>query len=315
MSECPVTDRRAFLQLVEEIHRELALPLPAMHLESDDSIAVSLDLGDAPFEIIHSLTRNSSSVLIDCAVGPAPDDALDESGYRLLRASGELFRTRQASLGVDAARQTLFSSQWKPLASWTAADLLAEASALAGPLRAWARAGLHEDHLPGIPGAGTPTSLIANGDCIYWRRISRAIVESMAAKQVAAEDRGGDAGPMAAIEIAHDEVLFSAVHSFEAPRRLTLELTLGPAADLPAGETALLLRLNRELSRGDCAAFSIDPLRDLVRFACALDLEALNGESLKQRMTELAALVKRRISGTDCRIVPSAIAGTRQPHA
>ncbi|VTU32119.1 hypothetical protein SRS16CHR_05022 [Variovorax sp. SRS16] len=292
MPDRHVADRQAFLRLAQEMHRELAVPVPPIHLESDDSMALSLDLGDASIEIIHSLTRNSSSVLLDCEVGRVPHGPADASEYRLLCASGELFRMRPASLGMDAVRQAIFCSQWRSLVSLTAADLLAEALALARPLRDWVRAGLHDDHWPGVLGTCTRCSSTTSDDAVHWRRVFRAAVESLGAGRAPAGDHVGEAGSSVDVEIIHDGISFSMAHSLEAPRRLTLELTLGPCADLPAGETALLLQFNRELSRDDGAAFSVARQRDLMRFACALDLEALGTESLRRRMTELAVLMK-----------------------
>jgi hypothetical protein len=280
--------RHEFLLLAEDVYREFAAPLPPMHVDSDQLIALALNLGGTYVEIIHSLDIDPSSVLIDCEISPIPGGASNEFESRLLRASGDLFRTCQASLGVDGDRQSFFCSQWKPLASLTAADLLLEAQALVEPLKRWTQAGLHEDHLQEAVEARAWASSNSSADSAPWREAFFATVEAIGASRTPVEGDGGDTASTMNVEIACSGARFSAIHSVAMPHRLTLELPICQAATDSGGVTRLL-RFNRQISRNECAAFSIARHGDPVVFACAVDLEGLGTTALRERMNEVAA--------------------------
>jgi hypothetical protein len=280
--------RQDFLRLAEAVYREFSAPLLPMHVDSDRLIALALNLGGTYVEIIHSLDIDPSSVLIDCEISPVPKGASNEFEFLLLRASGELFRTCQASLGVDEDRQSFFCSQWKPLAPLTAADFLLEAKALVEPLKCWIHAGLHEDHLQEAVHARALVSLNLSADSALWREAFLATVEAIGASRAPVEGHGGDTASMINVEITCNGARFSAVHSVAMPRRLILELRLSEAAT-DCGAMARLLRFNREISRNECAAFSIAQHGASVAFACALDLEGLDATALRDRMIEIAA--------------------------
>ena len=276
--------RQAFLRLAEDLHRELATPVPPMHIESEACVALSFDMDGGHVDVLHSLADNPESILLDCEIGPVPADSSGEFESRLLRAGGELFRTLQACLSVDEQRQAVVCSLWRPLSSLEPIGLLVDAKALAGPLRAWAGAGWHVAHLLAIVEAASESRLARDG-CTDQRRAFNAVVDALGAK-----GRGDEIRSMVEVELVHEGIRFSAVHSLAQPQRLTLELPLGrAAAGHPIGAMARWLRLNRALARGQCAAFGMAPQQDAVVFACAMELEGLSPEALQERMAEIAS--------------------------
>ena len=289
--------RGDFLRLAADLHRELAAPLPPMHLESEETVAARLNHGDAPFEVIHSLALHPSSLLVDYEVGPVPEGVVDEIHSWLLRASGELFRTRQVCIGIDDDRQAVVCSQWRPLSSLAATGLLVEARAWAAPLRRWASAGWHEEPLSEIVEASASSPWNSTEVSADWRQGYRAVVESLGVDRARAGGaRNSDVDPIAEVELFFERTRFTAVHSLAEPHRLTLEVALGQGSACPVGTAARWLRLNRELSRGECAALGMHRQRDLVIFACAVDLEGLSVTALQERMADITGWIAGSIN-------------------
>lgn len=282
--------RQAFLRWAEDLHREFSTPVPPMHIESEACIACSFAVDGGRVDLLHSLTHDPASILLECEIGSVPACTADELGLLLLRGSGELFRTRQACLGIAEERQAIVCLQWRRLSSLAATAVLAEVRALTGALRGWADANWHEEILPGIVEADMAETPRSGDGFVDWRRTFDVIVEAAGAECVRTKDRKGDDAPMVGVVLVHEGIRFSAVHSMTEPRRLTLEMPLArEGAICPPGATTDWLRLNRELARGDCAALGMTRKKDLVVFACAMELEGLDAPVLQQRMAEIAA--------------------------
>jgi hypothetical protein len=118
--------RRKFIELAEDVFRELGFPPPSMLHEESLPLAMELEIESIPFELLHSSADQVEFVLVICKLGPLPSGIGISGIRRLLQSNLVLARTHEAFYGVNPDTSQIQCMFQTRLMQVTAVDLLAK---------------------------------------------------------------------------------------------------------------------------------------------------------------------------------------------
>jgi hypothetical protein len=107
--------RRKFIEVVEEVFRDLHFDPPPMTHDPDASLVMELDVDDTTFEVVHNPRANVSHCLIEARLGPVSSDQPDAVLRKLLAQNLDLAREYRATFAADIKDDTLLYNFPLPL--------------------------------------------------------------------------------------------------------------------------------------------------------------------------------------------------------
>jgi hypothetical protein len=129
--------RQKFIELAEDVFRELGFPPPAMTHEESLPLAMELEIETMQFELLHSSTDQPDHILVSCKLGPLPDEGITVGLRRLLQANLVLARTHEACYGIEPETKNVHCMFPQVLAQANAVNLLASMREIATGSAHW----------------------------------------------------------------------------------------------------------------------------------------------------------------------------------
>lgn len=117
--------RTAFIELAEDIFRELGFPPPAMIFEESLPLSMDLQLEDHQFELLHSDNDLADHILVSCKLGSLPRGAEHRGFCELMKENLTQVRTAGQYFGIDSETRSVKLMFFQAL-STTSAPLLLE---------------------------------------------------------------------------------------------------------------------------------------------------------------------------------------------
>lgn len=116
--------RRKFIDVVEEVFRDLQFDPPPMTHDPDASLVMELDVDGTTFEVVHNPRANVTHCLIEARLGPITSDQPDRVLTQLLVNNLELARQYGGTFAADIKDDTVLYSFSMPLAQSHGAAML-----------------------------------------------------------------------------------------------------------------------------------------------------------------------------------------------
>lgn len=107
--------RRKFIEVVEEVFRDLHFDPPPMTHDPDSSLVMELDVDGTTFEVVHNPRANVSHCLIEARLGLITSEQPDRVLTRLLLSNLELARKYSGTFAADIKDDTMLYSFPMPL--------------------------------------------------------------------------------------------------------------------------------------------------------------------------------------------------------
>lgn len=108
--------RRKFIEVVEEVFRDLQFDPPPMTHDPDAPLVMELDVDGTTFEVVHNPRTNVTHCLIEARLGPITSDQPDRVLTQLLVNNLELARKYGGTFAADIKDDTVLYSYPIPLA-------------------------------------------------------------------------------------------------------------------------------------------------------------------------------------------------------
>ncbi|MDB5798415.1 MAG: molecular chaperone Tir [Paucimonas sp.] len=129
--------RRRFIDLVEDVFRDLGFPPPAMTHDPAQPLAMEIEVEGISFEVVHTPDQRPDHLLIECNFGQPPQEKIVPVLMRLLEVNLVMAREHQAAFGADPRSKAVIFTSSEKLDSTTASALMEEMRALAKRAKEW----------------------------------------------------------------------------------------------------------------------------------------------------------------------------------
>ena len=116
--------RRKFIELSEAIFRELGFEVPAILHDDSLPLAMELEYAGMEFELLHSSTDMEDRLLVNCHLGPLPEEHVTRGVRLLLQANLPLARMHKVSYGVDPDKKQVKAMYYETLSVASARTVL-----------------------------------------------------------------------------------------------------------------------------------------------------------------------------------------------
>ena len=116
--------RRRFIELCEDIFRELGFPPPIMTHEDSLPLAMELEVEGMQFELLHSSSQMAERVLVICKLGPLPDEGITAGIRRLMQANLAQVRKHELGYGINPSGNEVQCLYYAPIDGATAREML-----------------------------------------------------------------------------------------------------------------------------------------------------------------------------------------------
>lgn len=116
--------RRKFIDLSEAIFRELGFEAPAILHDDNLPLAMELEYAGMEFELLHSSTEMEDRFLVNCYLGPLPEEHVTRGIRLLLQANLALARMHKARYGIDPDKKQVKVMYYENLSEVTARSVL-----------------------------------------------------------------------------------------------------------------------------------------------------------------------------------------------
>ena len=116
--------RRQYIELVEDLFRELGFVPPAMTHDPDLPLAMELEVNELTFEIVHTPTAQPHQVLVECRFGTVPEPQAEEAYIHLLRHNLDQARHFHPAYGIEAQGNNVICAFHESLEQASARGLL-----------------------------------------------------------------------------------------------------------------------------------------------------------------------------------------------
>lgn len=129
--------RIAFLDLVDDVCSELGYPPRGEAPESDEALAMEMELDGVPFAVVHMRHTFRDKVLIECRFGTIPQDRAVPVMMRLLQLNRGFSDVGERAFGIDPDKGEVIFTTTKDLVTATGASLLATMTEMTWQARQW----------------------------------------------------------------------------------------------------------------------------------------------------------------------------------
>ena len=129
--------RRRFIDLVEDVFRDLGFPPPAMTHDPAAPLAMEIEVEGVSFEVVHTPEQRPECLLIECKFGHPPEEKLIPALRRLLEVNLIMAREHQAAFGADPRSNAVIFTSSARLEDSNARNLMEEMRALAERAKEW----------------------------------------------------------------------------------------------------------------------------------------------------------------------------------
>nr|WP_314623054.1 CesT family type III secretion system chaperone [uncultured Noviherbaspirillum sp.] len=116
--------RRRFIEVIEEVFRELHFEPPAMTHDPDTSLVMELEVDGTIFEVVHNPRTNGKHCLMEARLGNIATDAPDDVLIGLLVKNLELAKNFSGTFSGDIKDNAVLYSASLPLDQASGAALL-----------------------------------------------------------------------------------------------------------------------------------------------------------------------------------------------
>lgn len=137
--------RRRFIDLVEDVFRDLGFPPPAMTHDPAEPLSMEIEVDEVSFEVVHVPEQRPQKILIECNFGSPPPAQVVPVLTRLLQVNLILAREHQATFGADSRTNAVIFTSSENLVDTNATALMDEMRALAKRAKEWRRSYYLED--------------------------------------------------------------------------------------------------------------------------------------------------------------------------
>jgi hypothetical protein len=141
--------RIAFLDLVDDVCSELGYPPRGEAPESDEALAMEMELDGVPFAVVHMRHTVKDRILIECRFGAIPQDRFVAVMMRLLQLNRGFSDLGERAFGIDPDKGDVIFTTAVDLFSATGKTLLATMTEMTWQARQW-----HADYF--LDEAGRP---------------------------------------------------------------------------------------------------------------------------------------------------------------
>ena len=137
MSDSAV-DRFAFLDLAEEVFRELHIqPPPSRTFDDQDPLTLSVEVDGQAFDLTHDPEPGCDHLILECRFGDVPAELAVPALTRLLEANAVLDPHGSATFGLDEESGQVLCTRRVPLEGASARALLDNVHEIAGLAATW----------------------------------------------------------------------------------------------------------------------------------------------------------------------------------
>ncbi|MGI4847209.1 MAG: CesT family type III secretion system chaperone [Janthinobacterium lividum] len=129
--------RIAFLELVDDVCSELGYPPRGAAPESDEALAMEMELDGVPFAVVHMRNTVQDRVLIECRFGTIPQDRALAVMMRLLQLNRGFADLGERAFGIDADTGDVIFTTARDLFEATGSSLLSVMTEMTWQARQW----------------------------------------------------------------------------------------------------------------------------------------------------------------------------------
>jgi hypothetical protein len=141
--------RQAFLVLVDDVCAELGYPPRGGPPDSDEALAMEMELDGVPFAVVHLRYTMRDKVLVECRFGAVPQDRALPVMRRLLQINRGFADQGVRAFGMEAETGDIVYTVAADLIGATGTSLLHTMTEMTWQARQW-----HADHF--LEDAGQP---------------------------------------------------------------------------------------------------------------------------------------------------------------
>lgn len=116
--------RRKFIEVIEEVYRELGFDPPSMAFDSEASLVMEIDVDKVMFEVVHNPQHNLDNCLVEAHLGPISYQSPEEVLKALLEKNFEFAGKGGGCFSADVKDDVILFSMPVPLESIRGGDLL-----------------------------------------------------------------------------------------------------------------------------------------------------------------------------------------------
>jgi hypothetical protein len=129
--------RNDFFVLVDDVCKELGYPPRPSRPESDEVVAMEMELDGYPFAVVHSIITASDCILIECRFGALPAENREAILYRLLHLNYALADAGASAFSLDAESNQILYTNNCELSTHTGKTLLGAMTQMSWQARQW----------------------------------------------------------------------------------------------------------------------------------------------------------------------------------
>lgn len=129
--------RRKFIEIVEEVFRDLQFDPPPMTHDPDASLVMEIDVDGTTFEVVHNPRANVTHCLIEARLGPITGAQPDRVLTQLLINNFELARQYGGTFAADIKDDTMLYNFSVPLVQSSGNSMLQSMRETAERVRDW----------------------------------------------------------------------------------------------------------------------------------------------------------------------------------
>jgi hypothetical protein len=295
--------RRAYIELSEEIFRELGLPPPVMTHDVGLPLITTLEVAGVLFTVVHASDIEPSRLLVECTFGPLPVERRIAVLTTLLRANQTLLQVGAGTFAYDAEARAVLYIFAQPLEEMRAASLLEHMAQVAQYAQQW-QITLFLDGASPFDRLH-PIEIDAEELTLYRHQLVSLADEVSNQLQVASHTEIEEDQQRLTRRLYWDEATFSLSHVARAAPLLTLSY-FGSQVQKDDAEEALctLLQFNHELAYSGDPVFCLDAASGNVIFACCSPLEGKTTPIIIAKMTDMSEQASRLCHGEEAGNLP-----------
>ncbi|MDO8301081.1 CesT family type III secretion system chaperone [Lacisediminimonas sp.] len=129
--------RNDFFILVDDVCKELGYPPRPSRPESDEVVAMEMELDGYPFAVVHSLVTASDRILIECRFGVLPEENREAILYRLLHLNYALADAGASVFCFDSELNQILYTNNCELTTQSGQSLLGAMTQMSWQARQW----------------------------------------------------------------------------------------------------------------------------------------------------------------------------------
>jgi hypothetical protein len=137
--------RQIFMELVNDLSRELSYPENSEPLREDNVLVMEMSLEDIPFNVSHFMENQPEKILIEAVFGDVPPENATDILYRILHLNRELSESGMASIGYDSIRAKVVYSLALKIDSLSGESILEKMTETAWRAKYWRKTHFLQD--------------------------------------------------------------------------------------------------------------------------------------------------------------------------